>query len=69
MKKIEIINTDLIDPSHVMRILGYKDRASFYQTVRKEGIPHITINARKILFPKPELDAWLTKRYSNGGLN
>ncbi len=60
---------DLLDPSQVMRILGYKDRASFYQTVRKEGIPHVTINSRKIRFPQPELEAWLAKRYSRGGLN
>jgi predicted DNA-binding transcriptional regulator AlpA len=52
-----------------MQIFGYKDRASFYQTVRKEGIPHITINSRRILFPRPELEAWLAKRNSHGGLS
>jgi predicted DNA-binding transcriptional regulator AlpA len=60
---------DLLDPSRVMQIFGYKDRASFYQTVRKEGIPHLTINSRRILFPRPELEAWLAKRNSHGGLS
>lgn len=63
------ISSDLLDPSYVMCALGYKDRASFYQTVRKEGIPYITINSRRIVFPRPELEAWLSKRHSHGGLN
>ena len=60
---------DLIDPEAVKQMLGYKDSASFYETVRREGIPHVTINQRRIRFPRPELEAWLAKRYSHGGLN
>jgi excisionase family DNA binding protein len=51
-----------------MEHLGYKDAASFYQMVRREGIPFVTITQRKFRFPRPELEAWLAKRYSNGGL-
>lgn len=52
-----------------MALLGYKDSASFYQTVRTEGIPAIRVNSRRFLFPRAELNAWLESRYSNGRLN
>lgn len=67
-KKPEKFN-DLLDPKLVMEHLGYKDAASFYQMVRREGIPFVTITQRKFRFPRPELEAWLTKRHSHGGLN
>lgn len=68
MKKSITNHNDLLDPKFVMQLLGYKDAASFYQTVRREGIPFVAITQRKFRFPRPELEAWLAKRYSNGGL-
>lgn len=69
MKKIITKHNDLLDPKYVMELLCYKDAPSFYQTVRREGIPYVAITQRKFLFPRPELEAWLAKRHSHGGLN
>jgi len=32
----------------------------------KEGLPHLKINARKILYIPEEVDAWARKRAGNG---
>lgn len=44
---------------------GYKDRASFWSFVRSAGVPHIRLNARRIMFDENQLADWLAKRSSN----
>ena len=46
----------------VRNMLGYSDAASFWSAVRKGGIPHIRINARRIMFDEAAVRAWLDSR-------
>lgn len=48
---------------------GYKDRTSFWQWVYSEGVPHIRLSARRIVFDPPQLNDWLARRSSTGTAN
>jgi len=43
----------------VMELFGYRSRSSFYRFIMSEGVPHIRLNARRILFFEDELQAWI----------
>ena len=43
-------------------MLGYSDAASFWSAVRKGGILHVRINARRIMFDEQAVNAWLDAR-------
>lgn len=45
-----------------MALLGYRDRGSFWFFVRSQGVPHIVLNQRRIVFDRHALDAWLQRR-------
>jgi len=45
-----------------MARLGYKDRGSFLAMVKREALPHIFINSRRIVFPVLALEQWEAKR-------
>lgn len=51
--------------SVVMTTLGYVNRSSFWEFVRKSGVPHIRLNRRNIIFEQQELDGWLARRSSS----
>ena len=46
----------------VMALLGYRNRASFWEFVRRSGVPHVRLNARRIMFEEQALRAWLGRR-------
>ena len=46
----------------VMELLGYQDRASFWDFVRRSGVPHVRLNARRVLFEEQALLDWLRRR-------
>lgn len=50
--------------SAVMEALGYTNRAAFWEFVRAEGVPHIRLNARRIIFEELALQDWLHRRSS-----
>ena len=52
----------LLTSTEVMTRYGYKSRSSFWQFVASKGVPHITLNARKIMFDPHALAAWEAKR-------
>lgn len=56
-----------LSSAQVMRLLGYSDRASFWQFCRTEGCPHTRISRRRILFNADELRAWLASRSTGAG--
>ena len=51
--------------SDVMATLGYSNRSSFWEFVRRNGVPHIRLNQRKIIFEEDALGDWLSRRSSN----
>lgn len=58
------MNSDeaLLTATQVMARYGYKARSSFWQFVHDKGVPHVRLNARKILFAPAALEAWEAKR-------
>lgn len=52
----------LLTPAQVMARYSYKARSSFWQFVHDKGVPHVRLNARKILFSPVALAAWEAKR-------
>jgi hypothetical protein len=48
-----------------MALLGYKDRGVFWDFVHRGGVPHVRLNARKIMFDEQALADWLAHRSSN----
>jgi predicted DNA-binding transcriptional regulator AlpA len=46
----------------VMELLGYQDRASFWEFVRRSAVPHVRLNARRILFEEQALLDWIRRR-------
>jgi predicted DNA-binding transcriptional regulator AlpA len=55
-----------LKPTEVMQALGYSDRTSFWQFVARNGVPHIRLNQRRILFERDALEAWLASRTVGG---
>jgi len=56
----------LLSSAVVMEMLGYRNRASFWQFVHSSGLPHIRLNARHIRFDSRALNAWLERRTVGG---
>ena len=46
-------------------MLGYQTRAGFWTFVHRHGVPHVRLNARKVLFSRVALEDWLAHRSSN----
>lgn len=46
----------------VMALLRYSRPTTFFENVRRLGIPHVRINPRKILFPDAALKRWIELR-------
>jgi predicted DNA-binding transcriptional regulator AlpA len=51
--------------SLVMAKLGYSNRSSFWEFVRRGGVPHIRLNSRRIMFEEQALADWLNRRSSH----
>ena len=50
--------------SAVMATFGYRNRAAFWEFVRRNGVPHIRFNLRRIMFEEQALSDWLNRRSS-----
>ncbi len=50
----------------VMALLGYRNRASFWEFVRRKGVPHVRLSSRKIVFDELTLRDWIERRSSTG---
>lgn len=56
-----------LSSKQVMERYGYKCRKSFWQFVHANGVPHITLTARKLVFAPAALEAWEKKRSIGSG--
>jgi hypothetical protein len=45
-----------------MRLFGYKDSTTFFQSVRRAGIPFVRVSARRTIFRERDLEAWMDAR-------
>lgn len=55
---------NLLKSSDVMKRFGYASRAAFWEFVRRDGVPHVRFNARRIMFEERALEDWLSRRSS-----
>lgn len=46
----------------VMQLLRYQNRSAFWQFVYANGVPHVRLNARKIVFDQRHLEEWIRRR-------
>jgi predicted DNA-binding transcriptional regulator AlpA len=58
----EPLGLSFLKSREVMHLLGYSDRASFWTAVHAASIPYVRISARRILFERGSLNAWLDAR-------
>ncbi|MDQ8193381.1 helix-turn-helix domain-containing protein [Coraliomargarita sp. SDUM461004] len=59
---------NLIPSRQVMARLGYTNRASFLEFIKREGLPFYRLGARRIVFDPDEVEAWL-ERHRVGGIH
>lgn len=52
----------LIEPKVVAEKIGFQNRASFWEWVRRENVPCVRLSSRKFGFPPARLQAWLDSR-------
>ena len=45
-----------------MSLLGYKDSTTWWQAVRRAGIPFVRISSRRAVFRERDLEAWMEAR-------
>ena len=45
-----------------MEHFGYRSRGKFWAFVYAEGVPHIRVNPRKIMFNQDALEQWIKRR-------
>ena len=45
-----------------MSLLGYKDSTTFWQAVRRAGLPFIRVSARRAIFRERDVCAWMDAR-------
>lgn len=59
-----ICSRSLLKSSDVMVLFGYRNRSAFWDFVRRDGVPHIRFNPRRIMFDEQALNDWLARRSS-----
>jgi len=52
----------ILSTEETMALLGYGDSTSFWQAVRRAGIPFVRISARRAVFRERDLESWLDAR-------
>lgn len=52
----------VLSTEETMALLGYDDSTSFWQAVRRAGIPFVRISARRAVFRERDLEAWMDSR-------
>lgn len=59
-------HTPLVPSRVIMTQLGYNNRASFLEFIKREGVPFYRLGARRIMFQQQEVESWLA-RHKVGG--
>lgn len=60
------IKNSLLSSNEAMRITGYRSRSAFWGAVRREGIPHVRITSKHIVFPAGAFERWMESRTMGG---
>lgn len=62
MSSPEVFEDHFHQLAQVMKILGYSDTTSFWQAEKRAGIPYVRISARRAIFEKRAVQAWIDQR-------
>jgi predicted DNA-binding transcriptional regulator AlpA len=62
--KTPTITKPLLSTETAMKLLGYRSKWGFLRFVHQQGVPHIRLNASRIMFDQTQLDEWLASRRS-----
>lgn len=46
----------------VQKLLGYADRSNFWKAVKRDRVPYVRVNRRRIVFEPGAIRAWLDSR-------
>lgn len=57
---------NLVPSGPVMKFFGYENRSSFWKFVRTQGVPFISLNARRKMFDPVALNGWIKRRDTSG---
>jgi len=49
----------VLSTEETMALLGYFDKTTFWQMVKRAGIPHVRLSARRAVFRERDLEAWM----------
>ncbi|MBC8008595.1 MAG: hypothetical protein H7067_00685 [Burkholderiales bacterium] len=52
----------LLSTTEVMALLGYRDSTTFWQAMRRIGLPFVRLTAKKAVFREADVEAWLSAR-------
>ena len=55
-------DSNLWTANEVKVFLGYRNTSAFWAFVHASGVPYLQMNARRIMFHRPALEAWLRRR-------
>jgi predicted DNA-binding transcriptional regulator AlpA len=56
----------MLKTAEVMELFGYADSTTFWQAVRRAGIPFVRVSSRKSLFREHDIEAWMRSRTKGG---
>lgn len=56
----------LVPATPIMQQLNFRNRTAFWSFVHQQGLPHIRLTPRKIVFDPAAVDAWLAGRVTGG---
>ena len=57
---------NVLTSNEAMRLTGYRSRSAFWGAVRREGIPHVRVTSKHIVFPAVAFERWLDSRTIGG---
>lgn len=57
---------NLVKSDAVMAFFGYSHRSAFWHFIKTKGVPHLVLNARRVMFDPVALNNWLARRDTSG---
>ena len=60
--KGQLSQTRLCSAQEIRTLFRYKSPSAFWEFAKSSGLPHIRLNARRILFDRAAVEDWLRQR-------
>ena len=56
---LQLAATRLYSAHEIRSLFGYRSASAFWDFVKSSGLPHIRLNARRIVFDRAAVEDWL----------